>query len=132
MEFWSWNPRFELFFFWKTKDLSLKFGHWECEIENLGMKIWILKYTWKLSTRNFFFFWGWLSQLNLTPLTQLWLNLSVWGPKFHPPPHTSVSPSFLFCFIFINFSSSIGTIHLLLPLDFSSSSHHFFSQKTLF
>ena len=25
--------------FFKTEDLSLKFGHWECEIENLGMKI---------------------------------------------------------------------------------------------
>ena len=37
MEFWSWNLKFE--FFLKIEDLSLKFGHWECEIENLGMKI---------------------------------------------------------------------------------------------
>ena len=35
-EIWGLN-------FLKTEDLSLEFGHCECKIENLGMKIWILK-----------------------------------------------------------------------------------------
>ena len=80
----------------------------------------------------FFFFFGiWLSQLSLTELTQLLAKFKCKGQNFGPPL-LSFSLFFSFCFIFINFSFSINTIHLLLPLDFSSSSHHLFSQKTLF
>ena len=40
-------------------------------------------------------------------------------------PHFFVSSFFLYASSFINFSSSIDTIHLLLPLDFSSYKKHF-------
>ena len=38
---------------------------------------------------------------------------------------------FFFAFSFLHLSSIVVTIHLLLPLDFSSSPHHFLSQKLL-
>ena len=60
---------------------------------------------------------SWLSNL---------LSLSVGGEFWpHFPCLTLFSSSFIF-------SSSIKTIHLLLPLDFSSSSHHFFYKKKYF
>ena len=46
-------------------------------------------------------------------------------------PHClSLLSLFFFCFsLFLHHSSTIVTIHLLLPLEFSSSLHHFFSKK---
>ena len=42
LEIWGLN-------FLKTEDLSLKFGHWECGIENLGLKILNWKFrVWKI------------------------------------------------------------------------------------
>ena len=54
------------------------------------------------------------------------------GPNFGPH---SLSFPFLFFFCFSLFflpSSSIVTIHFLLPLGFSPSLHHFFSKKITF
>ena len=83
-----------------------KLGNENFWIENLDferyLKLW----------KRFFFWVDWV-----TELTQLWYCLSVWGPKFWPP-HFFVS---LFSFLLhlpSTFSSSIGTIHLLLPLIF--------------
>ena len=121
----------------ETEDLDLKIGHWECGIENLGMKILNWKFgVWKKlenfefkflslihSKRNFiifffyiFLFWvDWVNSVWLRWLSS-WLSLSL-GAKILVP-HFFVSPFFPFCFIFINFSSSTNTIHLLLPLWF--------------
>ena len=117
----AWNFDHEIWGldFLKTEDLSLKFGHWECGIENLEFE----RYLKTLKNIYFFFFLFWL--------TQLLAEFLVYGPKFWPLTSLFL-PFFFFASSFINFSSSINTIHLLLPLDFSSSSHHFFSQKTLF
>ena len=58
----TWNFDHEIWGldFLKTEDLSLKFGHWEYGIENLGMKILNWKFrVWKI-LENFekdFFFW---------------------------------------------------------------------------
>ena len=75
--------------------MSLEFGHWECEIENLGMKNLSWKFgIWKI-LENFekdFFFFGWLSWLSF------WLSLSVGAEIL--APHFFVSSLFLFCFIF--------------------------------
>ena len=121
----------------ETEDLDLKIGHWECGIENLGMKILNWKFgVWKKlenfefkflslihSKRNFiifffyiFLFWvDWVNSVWLRWLSS-WLSLSL-GAKILVP-HFFVSPFFPLCFIFINFSSSTNTIHLLLPLWF--------------
>ena len=105
-ETWSLN-------FLKITNLSLKVGNWECEIENLGMKILILKDTWKfwfwkiLEKEDFYFiFLGWLSQLSLT-------EFKCGGRNFGPPllclfsfsfflhlPSTSLPPLTLFTFLF--------------------------------
>ena len=105
-ETWSLN-------FLKIANLSLKVGNWECEIENLGMKILILKDTWKfwfwkiLEKEDFYFiFLGWLSQLSLT-------EFKCGGRNFGPPllclfsfsfflhlPSTSLPPLTLFTFLF--------------------------------
>ena len=139
MKFWSWNLRFEFFLeILKTKDLSQKnlaLRMWIFFLlgnEIFELKIWRLIEIGKFWIWIFFFFFGiWLSQLSLTELTQLLAKFKCKGQNFGPPLR-SFSLFFSFCFIFINFSFSINTIHLLLPLDFSSSSHHLFSQKTLF
>ena len=54
----------------------------------------------------------------------------MWGAEFWPPFFLSF-PFFFFAFSFLHLSSTIVTIHLLLPLDFSSS-HHFLSKKVTF
>ena len=79
----------------------------------LGME---KKRKWK---ENNFFFWELTQQLSC--------NFNV-GAEFWPPIHLISLFSF-FASSFITFSSSINTIHLLLPLDFSSSCHHFFYIK---
>ena len=121
MGFWSWNLKFE---FLKTEDLSLKFGHWECAIESLGMKIFELK-IWILKDKLWkrFFFLGWVSQLNLTELTYLWLSLSVWGPKFCPLPPF---PQLLCLSLFLFASSSINFFFLHWHYSPSSSPWFFF------
>ena len=99
---------------------------WKFGNENLDFE----RYLKTLKKIFFFFFLGWLSQLNLIELTQLWLSLSVWGPKFPPPALPCLS-----LFFFASSSStflpplalftSFFLLIFLLHLTISSHKKHF-------
>ena len=118
MKFWLWNMRFE--FFLETKNLSfknwaLRMWNWKFENENFVLKIWGLKEILKLwiwififnpfqkKFHHFFFFLGWLSQLNLTELTQLLVEFKCGGWNFGPP---------LLCFSLFSFFASPSSTFL--------------------
>ena len=54
------------------------------------------------------------------------------GGQILAPHFSCLFPFFFFAFSFLHLSSTIVTIHLLLPLDFSSSPCHFLSKKITF
>ena len=98
-------------FFWKLKIWVLKFVHWECGIENLGMRILNWKIgVWKIleNFKNdfFFFFFFWVDWVN----SAFGWVLSV-GPKFWPL--TSLSLSF-FSFLFHLSSTSLPPLTLFI------------------
>ena len=85
----------------ETEDLDLKIGHWECGIENLGMKILNWKFgVWKIleNFEKYFFFLGWLS---------FWLSFKCGGWNFGPP---------LSFVSLISFSFFVCLFHLSPPL----------------
>ena len=82
--------------------------------------------------KEVFFGGSWLSQqFDWVYSATCWV-LSV-GAEFLPPTLACISFFFFaFASFFIFSFFTINTIHLLLPLDFSSSPHYFFLKKTLF
>ena len=125
----NWRVEFNI---WALRIWIWKFGKnfW---IKNLGFRIF------ENFERESFFLVHWVNSIWLS-WHSLRLSLSV-GAEFWLPTFLCLTLvlflffvffCFCFCFIFLHLSSSIVTIHYLLPLGFSSSSHHFFSQQILF
>ena len=118
--------------FWK-----LKIWVWNLGIENVKLKAWEWKFfIWKFGfwkiletlKKIFFVFFFFFFRVD-SALDEF---KCVGAEILPPPPHFLVS---LFSFLLhlpSTFYSSIGTIHLLLPFDFSSLFHHFFLQKNTF
>ena len=123
----------------RTEELNSKFGHWEYEFENLGikifeLKIWDLRYLKTLKKKVFF----WVDWVNSTWLSWLSLRLSLGvGAEVWPPTFLYLS-LFLFFFLVSSFSTSLprlSLITLFFPLDFllhlTISSHKKYFSKLL-
>ena len=90
--------------------MALRMWNWKFGNENLGLKktwklwIWIFIFNpFQKKFHHFFFFWGWLSQLNLTELTQLLVEFKCGGWNFGPP---------LLCFSLFSFFASPSSTFL--------------------
>ena len=115
------------------------FENWRFKFKILALRMW----NWKLGNENF-----WIENLDFERYLKTLKNIFFFfffflgvdsalaefkcvGLKFWPP-HFLVSLFSFLLHLLSTFYSPIGTIHLLLPLDFSSLFHHFFLQKTFF
>ena len=113
----NWRVEFNI---WALRIWIWKFGNKNFWVENLGFKIFE---NFKKEKKKI-----WVDWVNLTWLSWLSLRLSLGvGAEVWPPTFLYLSLFLFFGFIFLHLSSSIVTNHSLLPLGFSSSSHHFFS-----
>ena len=133
MDFWNWK--------WKFWIENLGFEYLEFEIESFILNP-LQKNSWKLIW-PFSSSWFFLEKkkkkekkrrkIKIKFFFESWLNnsitLSVGGQIL--APIFLVFSFFFLAFSFLHLSSTIVTIHILLLLDFSSSPHHFLSQKLL-
>ena len=135
MEFWTWKKKI---LDWKFGDLG--FENLEFEIESFILNP-LQKNSWKLIW-PFSSSWFFLEKkkkekkrrkIKIKFFFESWLNnsitLSVGGQIL--APIFLVFSFFFLAFSFLHLSSTIVTIHLLFPLDFSSSPYHFLSKKLL-
>ena len=118
----SWN-----FFLQLISSIFFFLKHWKIFIHSC----WFFFFLKRKKKDFFFFFWELTesTQSNLSWLSNSGCKIKK-GAEFWPP-FLVFSPFFCFYLFFLP-SSSIVTIHFLLPLGFSPSLHHFFSKRITF